>query len=145
MSKGQWLRDPTTGMTVKQFDKIDGSFVRPDGSFAVELLPDCNVYNQRSAAWLACGWINVAEIEAAMVADPHYPWRLIVDPDGRVVQRATHCDTAAHWGLLRAIASRDTSLQNLKPFRIRGVLTPDGDQNTPAITQTPPTHRPESP
>ena len=82
MSRAPWDREPTTGLPKKTFQQIDEEFRRADGSLNIDLFPDCNVWNQTSAAWLACGWRNVARIAETMVADPSYPWRLITDGTG---------------------------------------------------------------
>jgi hypothetical protein len=70
-----------------------------------------------------------------------YPVRRIMATDGTVIASTSPPSEPAPV----AVAKRETQLPDAEPFRVHGALSPDVDQDTPAVTQTPPARRLENP
>lgn len=100
MSKGAWKhRDPDTGLPASRFRLIDEAYLSDEDPprLRLGLFLDCDRWNVSSLAAEVTGLRRPDRTVAAATADPAYPWRIILDVDGRVAARVTHVNSFAAW------------------------------------------------
>ena len=104
MSKGPWRLCPVTGISLAKLSRVSDDIVRPDGTFATEILSDSNVFCVNSIAAL-CGYTDVAYFRDHVLEDPACPIHvhkltLVDDFTGRRIGEviATHQNSADFGG-----------------------------------------------
>jgi hypothetical protein len=127
VARGPWRRDPGTGLTPAESDRIDEAYLTPEGKLDLSRFRDCNLFRVNSATAAAFGpGVNVSRTAPAMLTDPRFHHYTIPDPDGRRVTVATHVNSAAAYGELVRSENEHRRRANLwqgpttKPFSLSG-------------------------
>ena len=133
MSKGQWKRDPKSGLSLAAITEVlpdqEGKPCRvglladevqnEDGTLKTEDFPGCNIFHVNTATWLASGLPegkkpNVARLKERMLNSSRCHFYPIEIEDGKLVGMASHSTSFQAWGEWDRAERAENSRKNLK-------------------------------
>ena len=115
MSKGKWIRCPTSGLPQKRVEDLDREYLDDDGNVDAAKFPGCNLFAPNSAAAAAgASETHASAMVQRMLGDPRFHHYEIRDIDGNLIGIPTHEHSAQAWGRMDAADRQANSLANLR-------------------------------